>query len=114
MVCGALGACGPFARGHAMALKKLWDGHGNSKDQDTSEDVRKAAMNAITQMGAKTRASRNVLLTDPTIIAMSTPPQTQRDAETLVIMMKSALKRLTGLAATARPLPRISDGASVS
>merc|ERR1711879_959218 len=84
LVCGALGSCGPFARGHAEVLKKMWDGHGDTSMQDKSAAVRKAAMTAITQMGTKPSAKTNVLLTDPTIVAMSTPMYARRDAGKLV------------------------------
>eukprot|EP00931_Biecheleriopsis_adriatica_P100422 TRINITY_DN75745_c0_g1_i1.p1 TRINITY_DN75745_c0_g1~~TRINITY_DN75745_c0_g1_i1.p1 ORF type:complete len:548 (-),score=143.65 TRINITY_DN75745_c0_g1_i1:34-1677(-) len=97
LMCGALGSCAKNARGHAWTLKELWDGNGKPELQDSSPEVRKAAMTAITKMGSKKGSETNVLLTDPTIVAMSVPAQTKRDAEQLVDIIRSMVTRVSGL-----------------
>lgn len=111
-VCRAFGTCGCFARGHAMTLKKLWDGNGDTQEQDPSADVRRAAMLAITCIDSNAGGERNVLLTDPTIIALSIPSAAKRDATRLVELIRAALERLKGIAASGKPLPPDSVWAS--
>eukprot|EP00930_Biecheleria_cincta_P044236 TRINITY_DN30360_c0_g1_i1.p1 TRINITY_DN30360_c0_g1~~TRINITY_DN30360_c0_g1_i1.p1 ORF type:complete len:559 (-),score=85.48 TRINITY_DN30360_c0_g1_i1:27-1652(-) len=100
MVCGALGSCGVFARGHAWTLKEMWDGNGNAELRDASPEVRKAAMTAITKMNSKKGAETNVLLTDPTIVAMSVPVSQKRDASKLAELIKDKIAHVAQLQAT--------------
>lgn len=100
VICGALGSCGIFARGHAWTLKEMWDGNGNAELRDSSPEVRKAAMTAITKMNSKKGAETNVLLTDPTIVAMSVPVSQKRDAGKLVEMIKGKIAYVEQLQAS--------------